>query len=98
MTDSGLQFLEQLEATINQRRNGSPQVSYTASLFAEGPQRIAQKLGEEAIEVALAACVADRRAIVEESADLMYHLLVLLANAEIRLADVVSTLQARHKA
>jgi len=97
MKKSELQFLEQLESTINARRSSSPESSYTASLFAAGSQRIAQKLGEEAIEVALAASAADRKAIIEESADLVYHLLVLLANAEIGLADVVSTLQARHK-
>jgi phosphoribosyl-ATP pyrophosphohydrolase/phosphoribosyl-AMP cyclohydrolase len=97
MTGSGLEFLATLEEIINTRRSAAPESSYTAQLFAAGTQRIAQKVGEEAVEVALASTVGGRAEIINEAADLIYHLLVLLANQEIRLADVTATLAARHE-
>ena len=73
--------LDRLEATIRARRNAAPDTSYTAQLFAQGRARIARKLGEEAIETVVAALGPDPAAIVPEAADLLYHLLVLLADA-----------------
>ena len=98
MTATGLEFLATLETIINGRRSAAPDGSYTAQLFAAGSQRIAQKVGEEAVEVALASTVGDREEVINEAADLLYHLLVLLANQEIQLADVTAVLAARHTA
>ncbi len=79
--------LDTLEATIRSRRGADPATSYTASLFAKGRGKIAQKLGEEAIETVIAA-TSDPAGIVPEAADLIFHLLVLLADAELSLDDV----------
>ena len=87
-----------LETIIGERKSSPVDGSYTCELFAAGAQRIAQKVGEEAIEVALAATSGDREAIINESADLLYHLLVLLADHGIRLEDVADTLEQRHNA
>jgi phosphoribosyl-ATP pyrophosphohydrolase len=86
-------ILDRLEATIRARRG--TQGSYTAQLFAAGRTRIAQKLGEEAIETVIAACGNDPAKIVPEAADLLYHLLVLLADAGLRLDDVREELTRR---
>lgn len=96
MSNTDLEFLATLEALIVERRTSPAAGSYTAELYASGTQRIAQKVGEEAIEVALASCHNDRADTVGEAADLLYHLLVLLANQEIPLAEVVATLKSRH--
>ena len=96
MSNSDLEFLATLENIIVERRATPAAGSYTSELFAAGTQRIAQKVGEEAVEVALASCHDDRKETVGEAADLLYHLFVLLANQEIPLADVVSTLRSRH--
>ena len=97
MTNSGLEFLSTLEDIIIERRSSPTGDSYTAKLFSAGSQRIAQKVGEEAVEVALASNIGNRDEIINEAADLIYHLLVLLANQNIALSDVVVTLQRRHK-
>ena len=97
MSGSKLEFLATLEKTIMQRRQSPSEDSYTSQLFAAGAQRIAQKVGEEAIEVALASSSGDRAQTISEAADLMYHLLVLLSNQDIQLADVVAELELRHK-
>lgn len=96
MSNSDLDFLATLEKVIVERRVSPSEGSYTSELYASGTQRIAQKVGEEAIEVALASCHDDRGEIIGEAADLLYHLLVLLANQEIALAAVVATLKSRH--
>ncbi len=96
MTTNNLAFLQTLEDLIVARRNAPVGKSYTSSLFAAGTQRIAQKVGEEAVEVALAACSSNSDEITDEAADLVYHLLVLLADKDIRFADVVRTLESRH--
>ena len=88
-------ILDRLEATIAARRGIDGDRSYTASLFAKGRGRIAQKLGEEAVETVIAACSGDDRAIVPEAADLMYHLIVLLADAGLSLDDVRAELVRR---
>jgi phosphoribosyl-ATP pyrophosphohydrolase/phosphoribosyl-AMP cyclohydrolase len=91
-----LAFLAALEGVIEQRMAESPQGSYTARLFAEGPKRIAQKVGEEGIEVALAAVVETDDKVVSESADLIFHLLVLLRSRGLSFQSVVAELQSRH--
>src|SRR5258708_39066302 len=93
-----LAFLSTLEGVIEQRIAESPQGSYTARLFAEGPKRIAQKVGEEGIEVALAAAVETDDKVVSESADLIFHLLVLLRSRGLSFQSVVAELQSRHAA
>lgn len=92
MTDDPL---TRLGATIQARRGADPASSYTASLFAKGRPAIAQKLGEEAVETVIAALGPDSRAIVPEAADLLYHLLVLLADAGLTLDDVRAELARR---
>jgi phosphoribosyl-ATP pyrophosphohydrolase/phosphoribosyl-AMP cyclohydrolase len=91
-----LAFISTLEAVIEQRIAESPQGSYTARLFADGPKRIAQKVGEEGIEVALAAVVESDDKVVSESADLVFHLLVLLRSRGLSFQRVVAELQSRH--
>ncbi|MBB4154971.1 phosphoribosyl-ATP pyrophosphohydrolase [Sphingomonas jinjuensis] len=92
MTDD---VLDRLQSTIIARRGDDPASSYTASLFARGRGRIAQKLGEEAVETVIAACSPDPKAIVPEAADVLYHLMVLLADAGLSLADVRAELERR---
>lgn len=87
--------LDRLEATIRSRRTQAPDASYVAALFARGRGRIAQKLGEEAVETVIAACSGDDRSIVPEAADLLFHLLVLLADAGLSLDDVRAELARR---
>ncbi len=91
-----LAFLSILERTIAQRIADQPDGSYTARLFAQGPNRIAQKLGEEGVETALAAVTRDDQGVIGECADLIYHLLVLLKSRNLTLADVVQELGSRH--
>ena len=81
-------IIDRLQATIAGRRGRDAASSYTASLFARGRGRIAQKLGEEATETVIAAMGDDPAAIVPEAADLLYHLLVLLADAGLSIDDV----------
>ena len=87
--------LDRLQATIAERRAADPAISYVAALFAAGRARIAQKLGEEAIETVIAACGPDPAKIVPEAADLLFHLLVLLADAGLTLDDVRTELARR---
>jgi phosphoribosyl-ATP pyrophosphohydrolase/phosphoribosyl-AMP cyclohydrolase len=81
---------------IEQRVAENPEGSYTARLFAKGPKRIAQKVGEEGLEVALAAVAETEDKVISESADLLYHLLVLLKSRGVTLARVVTELESRH--
>jgi phosphoribosyl-ATP pyrophosphohydrolase/phosphoribosyl-AMP cyclohydrolase len=92
-----LAFISQLEATIAQRIAEHPEDSYTARLYGQGPGRIAQKLGEEGVELALAAVSRDDDAVLAESADLLYHLLLLLKARGLSVARVVSELESRHR-
>ena len=73
-----------------------PEGSYTTSLFTAGKARVAQKVGEEGVELALARMKDDRVEIADEAADLLYHMLVLLADADMSLADAVAVLKKRH--
>ncbi len=97
MTNSTENFLQILESIIADRLENPSQESYTASLAASGTKRIAQKVGEEAVELALASVAGDRTEVLNEAADLVYHLLVLLNTQGIRLDDVTDTLEARHR-
>ncbi|MFC0322450.1 bifunctional phosphoribosyl-AMP cyclohydrolase/phosphoribosyl-ATP diphosphatase HisIE [Gallibacterium melopsittaci] len=90
-------FLSKLEKLLNARKNADPASSYTASLYAKGTKRIAQKVGEEGVETALAATVKDRNETICEAADLAYHLTVLLQDANLTWADVIEKLKERHK-
>jgi phosphoribosyl-ATP pyrophosphohydrolase len=87
--------LARLEATIAARRGADPASSYVASLFAKGRPRIARKLGEEAVEAVVAALAEDEAALTGEAADLIFHLMVLLNEAGIPLADVLAELDRR---
>lgn len=92
-----LEFLATLEDTIAARAAAGPADSYTAGLLAAGTRRIAQKVGEESVEVALAAVAGGRDEVLNEAADLVYHLLVLLHSRGLTLDDVVGTLEERHR-
>lgn len=94
----GTGFLAQLEAVIAERIAQRPEDSYTAKLFAKGVKRMAQKVGEEGVEVALAAQAGDDAELVSESADLLFHLALLLKARGLSLSDVTSELAARHRA
>ena len=86
--------LDRLELTVRERRGADPASSYVASLFAKGTPRIAQKVGEEATETVIAALTRPDR-LASEAADLLFHLLVLLADAGLELADVIAELARR---
>ena len=87
--------LSRLEETINQRRVADPASSYVASLFAKGRAKIAQKLGEEAVETVIAAMADDKDEVTKEAADLVFHLGVLLAEMGLSFEDVLSELDRR---
>ena len=89
-------FLSRLEDVIRERREQMPEGSYTAKLFEKGINKIAQKVGEEAVELIIEAKGRNRQLFLNESADLMYHLLVLLVYKGYSLDDVVKVLQDRH--
>ncbi|WP_346827638.1 bifunctional phosphoribosyl-AMP cyclohydrolase/phosphoribosyl-ATP diphosphatase HisIE [Serratia inhibens] len=90
-------FLYQLEQLLAERKTASPDSSYTASLYASGTKRIAQKVGEEGVETALAATVNDREELTNEASDLIYHLLVLLQDQDLDLSKVIGRLRERHQ-
>ncbi|WP_100656762.1 bifunctional phosphoribosyl-AMP cyclohydrolase/phosphoribosyl-ATP diphosphatase HisIE [Alteromonas flava] len=91
-------FLADLERLLAARKDADPESSYTAALYAKGIKRIAQKVGEEGVETALAATVQDLEELKNESADLLYHLLVLLQASGLSLSDVIDVLKQRQKA
>lgn len=90
-------FLYQLEQLLAERKHADPESSYTARLYASGTKRIAQKVGEEGVETALAATVNDRHELTNEASDLLYHLMVLLQDQELDLSTVIGNLRERHK-
>ena len=90
-------FLNTLEAVIAQRKTAAPDTSYVASLFAKGINKIAQKVGEEAVEVVIEAKDDNEKLFLDESADLLFHYLILLQAKGYTLKDVVKVLAARHK-
>jgi phosphoribosyl-ATP pyrophosphohydrolase/phosphoribosyl-AMP cyclohydrolase len=89
-------FLSQLEQVIDSRKDDDPKESYTAHLFSRGTTKMAQKVGEEGVEVALAAVAETKEDLLGECADLFYHTLVLLADQKIDLSEVMEVLQKRH--
>ncbi|MEZ9700013.1 bifunctional phosphoribosyl-AMP cyclohydrolase/phosphoribosyl-ATP diphosphatase HisIE [Vibrio sp. 10N.261.46.E12] len=95
--ESQMVWLHQLEQLLAARKDADPESSYTASLYARGTKRISQKVGEEGVEVALAATSGDKVELVCESADLIYHLMVLLQDQGLSMNDVVNKLKERHK-
>lgn len=93
--DKLAETLKRLAATIESRRGADPSSSYTAKLLAGGPERAAKKLGEEAVETVIAAVQGDKDALASESADLLYHWLVVLAGAGVSTEAVAEKLAAR---
>ena len=93
-TDSAA-VLARLFDVIESRRGGDPEKSYVARLFAQGPEKIAQKVGEEAVETVIAALGSDRDAITRESADLLFHLMILWAATGLRPDDIYAELARR---
>ena len=91
-----ISFIAELESVIASRKGADANSSYTAHLYSKGIKRIAQKVGEEGVETALAATVKDLEELKNESADLLYHLIVLLQASDLNLSDVVNVLKARH--
>lgn len=96
-TAAPIAFVSELEQIITARRHDAPEGSYTASLFADGINRMAQKVGEEAVELVIEAKDDDTEEFLGEAADLLFHYLVLLQAKDHTLADVVNVLQERHR-
>ncbi len=94
-TPTTIPTLARLEAVIAERRGGDPAASYVARMHAKGLNKIAQKLGEEAVETIIAALAQDRAALVGEAADLLFHLLMLLGEKGVPLAEVLAELDRR---
>ena len=95
MTDHRLDVLAALADEIERRRKSSPETSYTAKLLSRGVENCAKKFGEEAFELALASVLRDEAHITAEAADVLYHLLVLLAASDVKLQDVMAELARR---
>lgn len=87
--------LERLQATITERKNADPESSWTARLLAQGPEKAAEKFGEEAVEAIIEAVKGDRARLTSEAADVLYHLLVMLAARDVALEDVLAELARR---
>jgi phosphoribosyl-ATP pyrophosphohydrolase/phosphoribosyl-AMP cyclohydrolase len=93
----GAAWLGRLQEVVRERADAPPEQSHTARLLASGLPRVAQKVGEEGVETALAAVTADEEALAGEAADLLYHLIVLLHARGLVLEDVVKVLEQRHR-
>lgn len=93
---SGSGFLAHLDSLVQSRRANLPEGSYTTSLFQAGAARVAQKVGEEGVELALARMKDDRGEMANEAADLLFHMMVLLADAGLSLDDALDVLRKRH--
>ena len=91
------EMLDQLEAIIRDRQRNPVAGSYTSALFSRGREHIAQKVGEEAVEVLVAALRQEKNQQIDELADLFYHTLVLMAELDLSLADVRQRLRERHR-
>ena len=96
MTRPDIDFIAELETIVRARLASPSDESYTARLAAAGTKRIAQKVGEESVELALAAAAGSQQETIDEAADLVYHLVVLLAERGLSLEDVATRLKARH--
>ena len=95
MSKHSLEVLGRLADTVNDRAGAAPDSSYTAKLLSQGTEKCAKKVGEEAVETALAAMSGDREHLVSETADLLYHLLVLLQGSGVPLSAVMEELEGR---
>lgn len=98
MSKPEIQFIADLEEIVKGRLAEGSEGSYTARLAAAGTKRIAQKVGEEGVELALAAAAGSQQETIDEAADLVYHLIVLLADKGLSLQDIAERLQDRHSA
>mgnify|MGYP005989720307 CR=1 FL=1 len=87
--------LNELAQTIEARKSADPDSSWTAKLLAKGPEKCAEKFGEEAVEAIIEAVKDDKAALASEAADVLYHLLVMLASRDVPLADVMAILEKR---
>lgn len=96
-TNQPVNFLAHLEQVIQGRKGADPETSYTARLFARGINKVAQKVGEEAVELVIEAKDDNKELFLNEAADLLYHYLVLLAAKDYQLEDVLEVLRGRHK-
>ncbi|MES0861895.1 phosphoribosyl-ATP diphosphatase [Ruegeria sp. SCPT10] len=90
-----MSILQELAATIETRKGADPDSSWTAKLLAKGPEKCAEKFGEEAVEAIIEAVKGDRDKLTSEAADVLYHLLVMLAARDVALDDVLAELQRR---
>lgn len=90
-----MSVLDQLATTIDTRKGADPDSSWTAKLLSKGPEKCAEKFGEEAIEAIIEAVKGDRAALTSEAADVLYHLLVMLAARDVPLSDVLTELERR---
>jgi phosphoribosyl-ATP pyrophosphohydrolase len=88
-------ILDRLYTTVKRRRRANPETSYTANLYEKGRPQIAKKMGEEAVEVVVAAMAGDRKAVIAESSDLFFHLMVLWSEAGVKPAQVWKELERR---
>ncbi|HJP04647.1 MAG: phosphoribosyl-ATP diphosphatase [Chromatiales bacterium] len=95
-SSSDISFIAELEEIIRSRRNADSDESYTKTLFDRGTPFIAQKVGEEAVELVIAALQGDKKRTTSEAADLIYHLLVLLEANELSIGDIAAELSERH--
>ena len=87
--------LEELEQIVARRAEASPDDSWTAKLLAKGPEKVAEKFGEESIEALIEAVKGDRAGLASEAADVLFHLLVMLRARDVSLAEVMAVLDAR---
>ncbi|MBN2906829.1 MAG: phosphoribosyl-ATP diphosphatase [Rhodobacteraceae bacterium] len=95
MSAPDLGALARLAATIQDRKGADPDTSWTAKLLAKGPEKAAEKFGEEAVEAIIEAVKGDRARLTSEAADVLYHLLVMLAARDVTLAEVLAELERR---
>ena len=94
--ENPLLFLTELQDFINRRHEEMPEGSYTTSLFKDGVNRMAQKLGEEALEAVIEACHGTKEKLIYEASDMIYHLIVLLTSKGMRIEDIAAELRKRH--
>lgn len=92
-----VEFLDQLKAIIRERKQSASEGSYTAKLFARGTNKIAQKVGEEAVELVIEAMSNDDQLFKNEAADLLFHYLILLEDRNVDLDEVIAILEDRHR-
>ncbi len=97
LTDKDLEFLRELEDLLYERKDEMPKGSYTTTMFRKGLDKIAQKVGEEAVETVIASKNKGKKETIEEASDLLFHLMLLLAQKQIPLHKVVKTLRKRHE-